>query len=93
LEAEEKQESQHDKSQRGAEIAVTAGISGLKVRIVNLRQGTPFPSGIAPENRGRRNACMAAERRHALANPLESGKEWRGTLEGWSETWPGRYHP
>src|ERR1700680_3529617 len=25
-------------------------------------------------------------------NPLESGKEWRGALEGRSETWLGDYH-
>jgi hypothetical protein len=38
-------EGQQGESQQRACITVAARIAGLKIRIVNLRQKTPFPSG------------------------------------------------
>jgi hypothetical protein len=61
LEPEEKHESQHEKAQQRANIAITAGIPGFKVRIMNFRQRTPFSlREDDPENRGKKSACMAS---------------------------------
>jgi hypothetical protein len=79
LEAEEKCENQNDKSQKRVDTAITARTSGLKIGIMNFRQGTPFPSGNNdPENGGKKSACMATRDSHALLSHWNQEKRGGG---------------